>query len=40
MSRDGNGNYSLPEAAFVYDTVIDETAVNSNFSDIASALTA
>jgi hypothetical protein len=40
MSRDGNGNYSLPEAPFVYDTVIDETAVNSNFSDIASALTA
>jgi len=40
MSRDGNGNYSLPEAAFVYDTVIDETAINSNFSDIASALTA
>lgn len=40
MARDGNGSYSLPEAAFVYDTVIDETAVNSNFSDIASALTA
>ena len=40
MSRDGNGTYSLPEAPFVYDTVIDETAVNSNFSDIASALTA
>lgn len=40
MSRNGSGTYSLPEAAFVYDTVIDETAVNSNFSDIASALTA
>lgn len=40
MSRDGSGVYNLPEAAFVYDTVIDETAVNSNFSDIASALTA
>jgi hypothetical protein len=40
MARDGNGTYSLPEAAFVYDTVIDETAVNSDFSDIAAALTA
>lgn len=40
MARDGSGNYNLPEAAFVYDTVISETAVNSNFSDIASALTA
>lgn len=40
MSRDGSGVYSLPEAAFVYDTVISETAVNNNFSDIASALTA
>jgi hypothetical protein len=40
MARNGSGTYSLPESAFVYDTVIDETAVNSNFSDIASALTA
>ena len=40
MARDGNGTYSLPEAAFVYDTVIDEVAVNSDFSDIAAALTA
>lgn len=40
MSRNGAGTYSLPEAAFVYDTVISETAVNSNFTDIASALTA
>lgn len=39
MSRDGSGAYSLPEAPFVYGTVIDEGAVNSNFSDIASALT-
>ncbi|MDH5570586.1 MAG: hypothetical protein OEY89_02405 [Gammaproteobacteria bacterium] len=38
MARDGSGNYSLPQAAFTYDTVIDETAVNSNFSDIATAL--
>lgn len=39
MARNGSGTYSLPEAAFVYDTVISETAVNSNFSDIATALT-
>lgn len=39
MSRDGNGTYSLPEAPFVFNTVIDETAVNNNFSDIGSALT-
>lgn len=40
MARDGSGTYSLPEAPFVYNTVIDESAVNNNFSDIASALTA
>lgn len=40
MARNGSGTYSLPEAAFVYDTVISETAMNSNLSDIASALTA
>lgn len=39
MARDGNGNYSLPEAPFVFDTVIDEAAVNNNFSDIGTALT-
>lgn len=39
MARNGSGTYSLPEAAFVYDTVISETAMNSNLSDIASALT-
>ena len=33
------GVYSLPEAAFVGDTVIDEAAVNNNFSDIGTALT-
>lgn len=38
MARDGNGNYNLPEAPFVFDTVIDEAAVNNNFSDIGSAL--
>jgi len=40
MSRNGSGTYNLPQSAFVYDTVIDETKVNSNFSDIADALTA
>jgi hypothetical protein len=40
MARNGSGVYSLPEAAFVYNTVIDQAAVNSDFSDIASALTA
>lgn len=39
MARNGSGTYSLPEAAFVFDTVIDETAMNSNLSDIATALT-
>ena len=39
MARNGSGSYSLPEAAFVYDTAIDETAANNNFSDIATALT-
>lgn len=39
MARDGSGAYSLPEAAFVNGTTIDATAVNSDFSDIASALT-
>jgi len=39
MPRNGSGTYSLPEAAFVFDTVISETAVNSNFSDLATALT-
>lgn len=39
MARNGSGTYSLPEAAFVYDTVISETAMNSNNADIATALT-
>lgn len=38
MARSG-GIYSLPEAPFVYEEVIDEEAVNNNFSDIATALT-
>lgn len=39
MPRNGAGTYTLPEAPFVFDTVISETSVNSDFSDIASALT-
>ena len=39
MARDGSGNHALPEAAFVFNTVIDEAAVNSNFSDISNSLT-
>lgn len=39
MARDGNGSYSLPEAAFVYGDVIDQAAVNNNFADIGTALT-
>lgn len=40
MSRDGSGNFNLPVAAFVFDTVISETDMNSDLSDIAAALTA
>jgi hypothetical protein len=40
MSRDGSGTYSLPEAAFQSGQVISSTAVNSDLSDIAAALTA
>ncbi len=40
MSRNGSGSYSLPEAPFVFDTVISETAMNNNLSDIGAALTA
>ena len=39
MARNGSGTYSLPEDAFVFDTVIEETTVNSNFSDIATEIT-
>lgn len=39
MARNGAGTYGLPQAAFVPGTVISSTAVNSNFSDIANALT-
>ena len=39
MARNGSGTYSLPEDAFVFDTVIDQGEVNSNFSDIATEIT-
>jgi hypothetical protein len=39
MPRNGSGNYSLPQPAFVPGTVISSSAVNSDFSDIATALT-
>jgi hypothetical protein len=39
MARDGSGNYSLPEAAFTSGTTISSSAMNSNLSDLASALT-
>jgi hypothetical protein len=40
MPRNGSGNYSLPQSPFVAGTVISSVAVNSDLSDIASALTA
>lgn len=40
MPRNGSGTYSLPQPAFVPGTTISSSAVNSDFSDIASALTA
>ena len=39
MARNGSGTYSLPEDAFVFDTVISHTTVNSNFSDIGTEIT-
>ena len=39
MARNGSGTYSLPQDPFVFDTVIEETKVNSNFSDIATEIT-
>lgn len=39
MARNGSGVYSLPQAPFVSGTTISSTAVNSDFSDIATALT-
>lgn len=39
MPRNGSGTYTLPESPFVPNTVISSSDVNSDFSDIASALT-
>lgn len=39
MPRNGSGTYTLPEAAFVPNTVISSNAVNTDLSDIATALT-
>lgn len=39
MPRDSNGIYTLPVAPFVPGTVIKSSEVNSDFSDIAQALT-
>lgn len=39
MPRNGSGSYSLPEAAFVPNTPISSADVNSDFDDIADALT-
>lgn len=40
MPRNGSGSATLAEPPFVYDTVISETAMNSDLSDIAQMLTA
>ena len=39
MPRNGSGTYTLPQPPFVTGTVISSAAVNSDFSDIATALT-
>lgn len=39
MSRDGNGNYTIPNT-FSSGTTISSSDMNSNFSDIATAMTA
>ena len=39
MPRNGAGTYTLPQPAFVPNTTISSSAVNSDFSDIAAALT-
>ncbi|HEV2484222.1 MAG TPA: hypothetical protein VGT08_01715 [Terracidiphilus sp.] len=39
MPRNGSGTYTLPQAAFVSGTTINSSAMNSDLSDIASALT-
>lgn len=39
MPRNGSGDYTLPKPAFVPNTTISSADVNSDFSDIADALT-
>src|SRR5882757_1153676 len=39
MPRSGAGTYTLPQSPFIPNTVILSAAVNSNFSDIATAIT-
>lgn len=39
MPRNGSGNYTLPQSAFVPNTPISSAAVNSDFSDIAAQIT-
>lgn len=39
MPRNGSGTYALPEAPFVPNTTISSSAVNSDLSDMAAALT-
>lgn len=39
MPRNGSGTYTLPQSAFTPGTTISSTAVNSDLSDIAAALT-
>lgn len=39
MSRDGSGNFSLPEAPYQDGQVIDDDSVNANLADIADELT-
>ncbi len=39
MPRNGSGTYTLPQPAFVAGTTISSSAVNSDLSDIATALT-
>lgn len=39
MPRNGSGVYNLPQPPFIPSTVITSSAVNSNFSDLGSAVT-
>lgn len=40
MARNGSGTYSRAVSSYVYNTVIDQVAVNAEMDDIATALTA